>query len=1192
MKHNLTQLFLICLIAVCPIVAMAMPGDIDFYHLRTSQGLSNGQVNYIYRDSRGFVWMATQSGLNRYDGFRFRVFYFEAGNKKSLPSNFVDHIQEGINGHLWVHTAMGYCIYDPLTETFDTDMQAYFSRYGIRGDITRVGIDPEKNLWVAVAGQGIHYVDTKTGVSRLLPFTKAMAQSLVTAFAFKDGRVVVNFNNGFMMAINRQTMRMVWSSDYVSHRRGNTYEASATFIDRKGNYWVTTRGEPCVYNSKNNRWYASVNDFLTQNGISLPFSDMMMVKDVAEDSNGGIWLATDHLGLIYVDFAARRMAQYTYNRNIPTSISNNTIQSLMIDRSGALWIGCYKNGISYYSPSQSKFQTLPVGDVCTIAEDADGLLWCGTNDKGIVAFNRATGSSRTYGKAETHLGSDVVVSSLAARDGSLWFGTFNGGLVHYVQGRWQVYRADGRSGLLSDNVWSLCQLPDGRIAIGTLGGGLQILDPETGRFTNFTAERNKLGSNYVSSIALRRDGTLLVGHSVNFSIVNPKTGYVKNFTGNRAGQPLLSTEINQVFEDSRGIIWVATASGMNAYDPKTDQLARLDWQVGMTGSVACSVIEDRHHNIWMVSDHGVARVVVKRDKGQWTFFTTSYNNLDGLQDRQFNYRSILLARDGTVIIGGQDGLNIIPTRQASHSRSTERVIFSGLVLFDHPLHVGEEYDGHVVLKSSLEESRKLRLNYDENAFTLQLASSAVALPEKSRFMYRLKGFSDKWLFTTEGQSSVTYTNMSPGRYTLEARVVTRYGVISDEVSRLEIVISPPFYLSIWALLLYAVIIVLAVWYVRRVIVRRQQTRLKMQRIKMEADRIREVNDIKLSFFTNVSHELRTPLTLIISPLSSLMRRETDPDKHRSLELIYRNALRLLDMVTQILDFRKMDKGKETLNLSAGDIVAYVGGIVDTVKSLNSKGLTISFHSPQPSYLMAFDADKVRKMVDNILSNAIKFTPEGGRIDVQLVLRQAEDEQGGDPAWVDIRVADTGVGISDEDKAHIFDRFYQAHNHKDISYTGTGVGLNLVHGLAQLHGGKVTVADNPGGGSVFTITLPIRHEAAHELPVDAMPSQQEASPTDGTMREQGSGEPTASTSTDTPLHEVLIVDDSHDFLEFMTEELGRRFRVRTALNGKEALNRINEHKPDIILSDVMMPEMDGNELCRHLKANKDTPRYPS
>lgn len=1190
MKHLLRICLLLLVLCVCPVVTYGFPSDIEFYSLRTSDGLSNTQINDIHQDTQGYIWFATQSGLNRFDGFRFKVFYFDNHDKKSLPNNCVNEIQEDSEGHLWVHTSLGYSIYDPMTETFDADVEAFLQPLGVQGDVEKVMVDDHKNLWVAIEGRGIYFVDMKQKHARFVEYSKAHSGLMVTSIAKRGNHVVATYNNGLVIALDARTLHPKWSSTFLGRYHESLYEGYTAFVDKHYNYWIAANNQTSVYCTKESKWYLSANDFLTRHGYQLPFKNVLLLKDLEEDNSNGLWLATDHLGLLRMDYATREVRQYTNNRDVPTSVANNTIESLLIDTSGALWIGCYKNGVSYYSPSQSKFHTIPIGDVCTIAEDRLSVLWCGTNDKGIVAYNPKTGSRRTYDMAETSLGSNVVVSSVATHDGSLWFGTYNGGMVHYDRGQWTVYRADGKSGLLNDNVWSLCELPDGRIAIGTLGGGVQLLNPRTGRFVNYTLEKNGLSSNYINSVVVGSDGRLIVGHSVNYSVIDLRTGKVENVTSSRSGQSFLSTQVNQIYEDSRGIVWMATASGINAYDPKTDQLHTLDWQAEMTGSVACSVMEDHDHNMWLVSDHGVSRVLVKRNNGLWDFFTISYNSLDGLQARQFNYRSIVLTRDGSVVVGGQDGLNVIPPQKISHDSSKARVIFSGLILFDHPLGVGEEYDGHVVLRKSMDGERMLHLKHSENAFTIQLASSEVSIPEKSRFMYRLRGFSDKWFSTTEGQSNVTFTSMPPGKYTLEARVITRYGVISGVVSKLDIVIAPPFYLSVWAILLYIFIVTVAVWYARRVFLRRQQTKFEMQQMHLEAERTREVNEMKLTFFTNVSHELRTPLTLIISPLASMLRRETDPEKKKNLELIYRNAVQLHDMVTQVLDFRKMDKQKETLNLSTGNIVEYVRNMTNTMRALGGKDVDVSFVSPFDSLLMRFDADKVHKMVSNLLSNAMKFTPDGGSIVVSLQRVEDEESEGGRENLL-IKVADTGIGIADEDKAHVFERFYQAKDRGKVSYGGTGVGLNLVQMLARLHGGDVGVADNPSGGTVFTIVLPITHgpglgqkaDETVEMPTCSVEADDTLSPEDRTEQ------PDKAQQMKQP--EVLIVDDSRDFLEFMTAELGTRFKVRVAANGKEALDRISDHKPDIILSDVMMPVMDGNELCRRVKSNKEMAGIP-
>lgn len=1191
MRSIFRQCLLTLILHIIPIVVWSFPTDIEFQNVRSTNGLSNSQINDIFRDSQGYLWFATQSGLNRFDGYRSKMFYFDNLNPLSLPNNYVDGIQEDRNGDLWIHTSGGYSIYHPETESFERDPQPYLQKFGVYGYPDRVLIDHNKNLWVSIPGKGFYVLDTHRRKARLFLFPKSPRQLSVSGFSSRNDRMVVCLNTGLLLTINLKTMRVVWRDNFLSKLYMGKNELFNIFVDKFQSYWVATNGRTSVYCTMNQTWYASANDFLKSRGYTLPFTEQLLVKDIIDDRGDGLWIASDHLGLLRLDHGTKQVSQFTYDKNNPTSIPNNTIQSLFLDKDEALWIGCYKNGVSYYSPEQSRFSTIPIGDICTIAEDRDGILWCGTDDNGIMAYNPRTGVATNYDSDRTRLGSNVVVSSLASKDGSLWFGSFNGGLTRYHNGQWTAYRADGRSGLLSDNVWSLCQLPDGRIAVGTLGAGVQVLNPATGRFVNYSSKTHKLSSDYINSIVVSHDGRLLLGHAMSYSLLNLKTGVVENVTETRSGNAFLSPQVNQIYEDSRGIIWMATASGMTAYDPKTDQLAILDWQVNITGTVGCSIAEDLYHNIWLVSDHGVARVVVHWNGSQWDYFTNSYNSLDGLQSRQFNYRAITLARNGSIAVGGQDGLNIIPPQKPVYEKSHAKVLFSGLVLFDHPLGVGEKYDGHVVLRQSMDKSRELRLSYRENAFTILLASSEATMPEKSRFMYRMKGLSDKWYFTSNDQNAVTFTNLSPGSYMLEARVVTRSGVISEDTAELSISISPPFYQTYWAFLCYIALMAAAVWYARRVIRRRHVTQLQMQQIRLEAERAREIDEMKLTFFTNVSHELRTPLTLIISPLKSLIEKETDGDKKRRLDLIYRNAQRLFDMVTQVLDFRKLDKNKETLHLMTGDIVGYVRNIANSVNALGGKNIDISFHSSWDFLMMAFDGDKMRKIVDNILSNAVKFTPEGGKVSVTMQPHHSDDAVDADTDIMEIKIADNGVGISDEDKPHIFERFYQAGNHKNSPYGGTGVGLNIVYNYVKLHDGDIFVSDNHGGGTVFTIIMPIRQDASLGVMEDGSIDIDNATGRPDERTAAGEETPEESVKSETRLHEVLIVDDSADYIEFMSEELGGKFRVRTASNGKEALDRICEHKPDLILCDVMMPVMNGIELCHHVKENKETADIP-
>lgn len=639
----------------------------------------------------------------------------------------------------------------------------------------------------------------------------------------------------------------------------------------------------------------------------------VFVKDIKEDSRHNLWLATEHEGLFVANIHDRTIQHVVYDNKIPNTLPDNTLQSLYIDRNDAVWIGTYKNGIAYYSPSLSHYPTIMLGDICTIVTDRKGNYWCGTNDNGLLCYNPTTGVTRNFHRRETGLTSDVVVSSLAASDGSLWFGSFNGGLPHYVNGSFMCYNQQNSS-LANNSVWSLAEDARGNVIIGTLGGGVQMLNPQTGKFSTVSTSNSKLPSRYVSVVNTDKAGKVVVGHSLGISLVDFRGHMVSPLPPTVDGSYFASLSVNDICVDRRGLLWNANMSGLDVYDPST----RRVYHLYKGQQMACSVCEDSDGDIWATLPNEVIRVAVTRRNNVPNFFINSFDELDGLQKRRYNFRSIFNDKRGHIIVGGQDGINVIPSRSRHKVATDTRVLFSGIVLFDHPLSVGENYMGRVILDKSVNTSHRLNLKYDENAFSVLLATNHVSVPEKCHFMYRLKGFGDdKWFTTVESQPSVTYTNLHPGTYTLQVRVVERDGTIGNETSELLIHIAPPFYMSTWACVMYILLIVAVAWLAWCITIRRQIEKMRMEQMREEAERKRKMDEVKLSFLTDISHELRTPLSLVISPVKSLVDKETDEKKRTRLELVLRNANRLLNLVNQTLDIRKIETRAMRLDLKQG-----------------------------------------------------------------------------------------------------------------------------------------------------------------------------------------------------------------------------------------------------------------------------------
>ena len=480
----------------------------------------------------------------------------------------------------------------------------------------------------------------------------------------------------------------------------------------------------------------------------------------------------------------------------------------------------------------------------------------------------------------------------------------------------------------------------------------------------------------------------------------------------------------------------------------------------------------------------------------------------------------------------------------------------------------------------MNDVENVEFDYKQNIFSVSFASDNYNLPEKTQYMYKLEGFNNDWLTLPVGVHNVTFTNLAPGKYVLRVKAINSDGYVGIKEATLGIVVNPPFWMSWWAYLLYAAGLVVVLFLARYRMLKREREKFHLQQIENEVAKNEEINNMKFRFFTNVSHELRTPLTLIISPLEGMLKETTDELQSTRLQLMYRNAQRLLHLVNQLLDFRKGEMSTHQLSLSEGDIISYVHSVCNSFLLMaDKKHIQFSFFSGIDTFSMAFDADKIGKIVMNLLSNAFKFTPEGGRVTVMI------EHVTGTPDTLEIKIADTGIGISDVDKEHIFDRFYQA-DHKGVEETtGNGIGLSLVRDFVTLHEGEVKVFDNIGTGSVFVIQFPVKHvETQVQLPEETGMSVGDEE--DREMKEEVREE---TGRKDFPL--LLVVDDNEDFRIFMRYSLELQYRVKLAVNGNEAWEMMQEELPDLVISDVMMPQMDGNELCRLIKQDKRTAHIP-
>ena len=877
--------------------AAAMMPEMKFRRLDSRDGLSNTQVNSILRDRNGFVWIATPYGLNRYDGYRCKVFYSNAKDTLSMRRNDVDQLMEAADGKLWLRHGTVYSVLDPLTEHFDRHPERWLQAQGIEGSIERIYIDRHHNFWVATYDQGLWHIDMKTHRLRHFPKGKGPQQyipdMLISDITEQGNSLLIASNHGELLCLNTLSPRISWKSDALRRHGVKSNSAYVVRVDVQKNIWVLTEGHAYAYLRRAGRWFHSATEAFRYLGIEGIPQDVK-IWDIAQDRHQQLWLATDHQGLCVVSLEGREMRQFLTVQNDETTISDNTLRTIYRDQLGRMWIATYMNGVNFYSDNLFHFKNIPAGNINTICVDQQGDCWLGSNDRGIIRYRRQTGEQTLYNEQNSGLSSNVIVCSLAASDGTLWFGTYGGGLMCMKDGRFTVYKATGQpTDLANNNVWSLCEDQWGNIWVGMLGGGLQRISQLSGRFsTPMNTASGKLSSDYVSSIQLTENGRLLVGHSEFYSWIDPKTMAVENCRIDiecNGVPPTPST--NQVLQDSRGLLWQATTTGVTVYDAKAKKAWLLDMHAGLFDTMAGGLVEDARHTMWVVTMHGVSNVIPQQQSdGNWTFTVRSYNSRDGLQTGPFNQRSTALTAHGQVFIGGHEGVDIINPKDLGVGHIKERAVLSGVKVMDAPV---RSIDG------------PLDLEYDGNHFTILLATDNGEVHNRTRFAYRLRGFNDQWLQADENQPQASYTGLPSGSYVFEARILHDDGTPDEDVCSLKIHIRAPWYRSWWMLLVYLLVAVAFIGWTYR----RSQEKLRLERMKMERESRHEVAELRQHFYDTVSDELRQPFQQTFESLNALMQRETDETRYEQEQQVFSHVESLLEQVNKLTE---VDPAKKKL----------------------------------------------------------------------------------------------------------------------------------------------------------------------------------------------------------------------------------------------------------------------------------------
>lgn len=1149
-------LYIICILA--PGLATGA-NSIQFLHLPDDIRLSSKLVNAIYQDDDGFIYFGTASGLDRYDGYSVRSYTSDPADSTTLHDSYVESIVPHPDGSLWICGGGRFSVFDPSTGRAHRLDEADCAALGLPGMPQTAMFDSEGNEWYYVADDGIYL--RAGGVTRRIsdPEGRLRRGRVCEIVENSPGRVHATLRGGEVVFIEANTARQLSAIMPEGAVKPHAEHLFHAFPDRDGLLWVYSESGLWLYSPASGSWLDTIG------GTPLPQGK---VKIVTQDRMGRIWIGYEHNGIVIIEKNGN-MQHLTNSADDTRSLAADNVTTIVEDRSGTIWVGSRKNGVSIYDDAAFKFGFVRFPDVNCILPGAGGDIWLATDSEGIILWKRGAGQHSHVAMPDPAGPDETIVTLARDSSGHVWAGTYARGMLRVTPDGRTVRRYTSADGLASDNIWSILPMDDGRVLLGTLGAGLQFFNPDTGASKVYNTDNSGLESDFVISLSEARDKRVWMATAYGVAVYDPQTDEIVTRRGNRRGtQNFLNENINQVVADSRGLIWVATRTGLNLYDPDSDSIYTVP--TGNAGRYVLGIAEDSTHAMWASVGGSLISIAVSGGDGgaPWSFTTHSYDSSDGLQTCDFNQRSLATLPDGEMMIGGFYGVNSWRPDAIKPGQTAPQVFFTGLSLYNEDVPVGIPHHGRMLLPRRLSDLDRIELNHDDSEFAISFATDSYVKPEKTTYYYRLDGFNEEWQQLPHNTHRVAYTNLAPGHYRLHVRAVSGDGAESAGEAVLDIDIKPPFYATPLAKSLFFILLALSiigsVW-----LVHRRDQRISQLRLKEEARRKQEeLDQMKFRFFTNVSHELRTPLTLITAPLDSLLKQKFDGPVHAKLEIIHSNAEKLLSMVNQLLDFRKNEMAGHTLNLSRGNIVAFVRGICDNFRALSEKkNIHLTFFSPLQSLNMDFDEDKMGKIITNLLSNAFKFTPDDGRVDVALTVAPEGD-------MLEIAIADTGCGISDADKQRVFERFFQATDGPAAG--GTGIGLSLVAEFTRLHGGSVAVADNAVRGTVFTVRIPVRG-------ADDVSSAKTERPAGG------DGAPPAGNVPMVP--RLLVVDDNTDLQRFISSELSGEYAVVTACDGTEALREIKRYKPDIIISDLMMEGMDGIELCRRLKSNPDTASIP-
>ncbi|MEO9853154.1 MAG: two-component regulator propeller domain-containing protein [Reichenbachiella sp.] len=908
---------------------------------------------------------------------------------------------------------------------------------------------------------------------------------------------------------------------------------------------------------------------------------------IYEDSDEKLWIGTAIGGLNLWDATNERFVRYQHHENDPESISNNTARGIVEDRSGNLWVGVSNKGLNFHDPrtrnlthyrsSPGSIISLQDNAVRSILLDDQDRIWVGSFT-GLTVIDRKNNNSRRYRHIpgdSYSLSADYVISISQDHDDRIWLGTRDGLNIYQPEGdRFIRYEGNDEVSLKGIEIESILQDHKHRMWVGTQKEGLFRIDFDSEEIKRYAVRSDKATFSQSTAACIAQDSEkrIWVGSAAGLFLFDPN----KEIFEHVESQVIEGNDVRNITEGDNGKIWVGTNSGLHLFDPKTNVFKTYHEKDGLSNAVIYGALADDHGNLWLSTNKGINKFNPEKE----TFVV--YDQADGLQSDEFNGKAYYKDKIGFLYFGGVNGLSIFHPDSLKENTDLPPVILTDFLLFNRSVSVGDT----TVLKRSLDHEEEIVLKYDQDMFAFEFAALNYKQPEKNQFAYKLEPFNEDWIYTDYRDRKAVFTRIPAGSYTFSVKASNDDGYWNEMGRSIKLTILPPWWKTWWAIALYVMLSLVVVFFIARFQWRKIQLKNRLNLERKEAEQYRALDRLKTQFFSNITHEFRTPLTLIIGPSEQILRQnELDEGFTRNqVELIRRNSQKFLQLINQLLDLSKLEDQQMSVDLYRGDLNEFVKGIVENFQSAAyQKHIRLNLNSQLPVSDYLFDRDKLDKVIYNLLSNALKFTPENGTIEVTI---GPSDE---DANKIIFGVQDSGIGIAADKLPHVFDRFYQVEGASTRKYEGTGIGLALTKELIELQGGTIQVTSEEGHGTRFVIEMSIVQAQAADA---SEPARSEWNATHQTFAiedlpeiENGVIDPESEKQI------VLIVEDNNDLRMFIQSVLREKYQILTARDGAEGIALALKHVPDLIVSDVMMPEKDGYELTEALKNHSLTSHVP-